>query len=304
VSALSPRQVLEQLAAAIPAAERARLVIVGSLAVGYHYFGRDPDAPVRTKDVDCVIAPRVRAVEEGARVAEMLLERRWRPRMTGPHAEPGTAATPEQDLPAVRLHPPDSEEWFLELLTVPAAEEERGAHWTRLPLSRGHYGLPSFEFLALETHQPLPTDLGLSYAQPALMALAHLLEHPQVGAATMSGLIEGRRIKRGAKDLGRVLAIAALAGPDEVENWPAAWSSALRACFPARGAELAPRAGAGLRELLDREEDLEQAMWTCNTGLLASRPLSLGQIRATGLRVLQDAADPLALLHRRNGPTF
>ncbi len=294
MSALSPRQVLEQLAAAIPAAARTRLVVVGSLAVGYHYFGRDPDAPVRTKDVDCVIAPRVRAVEEGARVAELLLASQWRPRLVGAHAVPGTAATPAEDLPAVRLHPPDSEEWFLELLTVPAAEDERGAHWTRLPLSRGHYGLPSFEFLALETHRPLPTDLGLSYAQPALMALAHLLEHPRVGAATMSGLIEGRRIKRSAKDLGRVLAIAALAGPDEVETWPPAWSAALQECFPKRWRELAPLAGAGLRELLSNDEDLEQAMWTCNQGLLASRPLSLEQIRATGLRVQQDAADPLA----------
>lgn len=294
MSALSPRQVLEQLAAAIPADARARLVVVGSLAVGYHYFGRDADAPVRTKDVDCVIAPRVRAVEEGARVAELLLAGNWRPRLAGPHATPGTADTPAADLPAVRLHPPHSDEWFLELLTVPRTEEERGSHWTRLPLSRGHYGLPSFEFLALETHQPLPTDLGLSYAQPALMALAHLLEHPQVGAATMSGLIEGRRIKRGAKDLGRVLAIAALAGPGAVETWPPLWRAALRECFPTRWRALAQGTGAGLRDLLQREDDLEQAMWTCNQGLLASRPLSLAQLRATGLRVLQDAAEPLA----------
>jgi hypothetical protein len=297
MSALSPRQVLEQLAAAIPAAARARLVVVGSLAVGYHYFGRDPDAPVRTKDVDCVIAPRVRAVEEGARVAELLLANHWRPRLVGLHTTPGTAATPAEDLPAVRLHPPESDEWFLELLTVPAAENERGSHWTRLPLSSGHYGLPSFEFLTLETHRPLPTDLGLATAQPPLMALAHLLEHPQVGAATMSGLIEGRRIKRGAKDLGRVLAIAALAGPDAVDSWPAIWDEALRECFPTRWRDLAPRAGTGLRELLSSDEDLEQAMWTCNQGLLASRPLSLDQMRATGLRVLQDAADALAALH-------
>ena len=296
MSALSPRQVLEQLAAAIPAEARARLVVVGSLAVGYHYFGRDPDAPVRTKDVDCVIAPRVRAVEEGARMAELLLARHWRPRMVGEHTTPGNATTPANELPAVRLHPPDSDEWFLELLTVPGAEEERGSHWTRLPLSRGHYALPSFEFLALETHRPLPTDLGLAYAQPSLMALAHLLEHPQVGAATMSGLIEGRRIKRGAKDLGRVLAIAALAGPDEVESWPPIWGAALQECFPSPWRPLARGIGAGLRELLEREEDLEQAMWTCNQGLLASRPLSLEQMRATGQRVLQDATEPLTEL--------
>ena len=35
-------------------------------------------------------------------------------------------------------------------------------------------------------------------------------------------------------------------------------------------------------------------MWTCNQGLLASRPLSLEQMRATGLRVLQDGTEALA----------
>ena len=293
MSALAPRQVLEQLAAAIPEAARAQLVVVGSLAVGYHFFGRDPDAPVRTKDVDCLIAPRLRAVEEGARLAERLLAAGWRPRAAGAHAEPGTAETPEAELPAVRLHPPGRDDWFLELLTVPAAEEERGRRWTRLPLSRGHYGLPSFEFLTLEAHRPLPTDLGIAYAQPPLMALAHLLEHPRVGPETMSGLIEGRRIKRAAKDLGRALAIAALSGPDEMDRWPPIWDAALRACYPARRPVLAAAAGDGLRALLADEDALLQALWTCNQGLLASRPLRLEELRATGLRMLQDALEPL-----------
>jgi hypothetical protein len=46
---VSPRAVLEQVAHAIPEDCRANIIIIGSLAVGYHFFGNDPSLRVHTK---------------------------------------------------------------------------------------------------------------------------------------------------------------------------------------------------------------------------------------------------------------
>jgi hypothetical protein len=64
-----------------------------------------------------------------------------------------------------------------------------------------------------------------------MMALANLLEHPDIKAERMSGLFAGRAIKRSNKDLGRALAMAYLAELDDYRTWGLAWSSALEACF-------------------------------------------------------------------------
>ena len=85
------------------------------------------------------------------------------------------------DSPAVRLYPPgvdtESEEaWFIELLTVPESAEGVGNKWTRLPLAEGHFGLPTFRFLAIIAFDPLPAgNLGIRYARPEMMALGKLL---------------------------------------------------------------------------------------------------------------------------------
>ena len=60
-------------------------------------------------------------------------------------------------------------------------------------------------------------------AQPKMMALANLLEHPRILPDVMSGLIADRSIKRSNKDLGRSIAIARLSGPDAVAEWHADW---------------------------------------------------------------------------------
>ena len=219
--------------------------------------------------------------------------------LTGAHQEPGNAQTPVDELPAVRLYPPgvdaESEEaWFIELLTVPESAEGVGNKWTRLPLAEGHFGLPTFRFLAITAFDPLPAgNLGIRYARPEMMALANLMEHPEIKSGTMSSLFAGRSIKRSNKDLGRVLAITTLADLDDYRPWANSWLNALQTCFPNEWAQLALRAGAGLRALLSSGNDFEEAYHTCMNGLLASQPLSLEALRAAGNRVLGDAIETL-----------
>ena len=299
MSEVTPSKVLADVSAAVPAACRENIVIIDSLAAGYHFFGDDPSNAVRTKDVDCVLEPFHAAVGAGQSIARQLLDAGWQRRVQGDHQTPGNEETPVDHLPAVRLYPPDAnpdseEAWFIELLTVPESTGGSGKKWTRLPLAEGHFGLPTFRFLSITAFKPLPAGkLGIRYARPEMMALANLLEHPGTKPDRMSSLIAGLAIKRSNKDLGRVIAIAMLADLNDYRPWAKAWLEALQVCFPDEWRELAQGAGDGLRELLASETDLEEAHHTCLNGLLASQPPRLAAIRAAGDRVLGDAIETL-----------
>jgi len=214
---------------------------------------------------------------------------------------PGTADTPDKDLPVARLQPPGSQGWFIELLAVPESPEDLGQRYIRLPTANGHFSLCSFGFLSLADYQPVTTEFGIAIARPEMMALANLLHHPAIGPQTMSGLIGGRRIKRSNKDLGRVLALALLAerkNEDTLLTWARLWADALQVRFPARWQALAIQAGPGVRQLLeqDHEEDFDEALHTCAYGLLASQPPTPALLRVVGERLLADAIEPLEQL--------
>ena len=49
---MSPDDVLAQIASALPPTCRDNVIIVGSLAAGFHFFSGDPERAIRTKDVD------------------------------------------------------------------------------------------------------------------------------------------------------------------------------------------------------------------------------------------------------------
>ncbi len=293
---VSPRAVLKEIVAAIPAECLENIVIVGSLAAGYHFFGTDASLMVRTKDADCLLSPRIEAVPAGVAITEQLIKAQWHLRKDEKWSEPGDENTPTKDLPSVRLHPPGKSDWFLELLTVPESPQDLGKHFVRMKTVSGHFGLCSFGFLAVANYKPLETPLKIYVAQPKMMALANLLEHPEIGPETMSGLIGGREIKRSNKDLGRVLAIARLStreDDDALQKWVPEWHQALQECFPNQWSEFAGRCGAGLRKLLDNVNDLEEARHTCQIGLLASCPTNSEQLRIVGARLLGDAIEPL-----------
>src|SRR5579884_1103183 len=105
---VSLRDVLSEIADAIPSEVHPNIIIIGSLAAGYGLFRRDEVSMVRTKDVDCVLSPHVVAVEKGRAVAERLLRANWKPKGAVEFGRPGTSETPENQLPAVRLYPPRS----------------------------------------------------------------------------------------------------------------------------------------------------------------------------------------------------
>ena len=292
MSNVSPREVLARVASVIPAACRENIVIVGSLAAGYHLLGDKAGAQVQTKDVDCMLVPRVEAVRAGGEVARQLLAAGWRPKHDGRHGQPGDASTPEASLPAVRLHPPQSTDWFLELLAAHEPGDEADKRWTRLQLPSGHFGLPSYRYLDVAVHHAPMTDLGLRCARPEMLALSNLLRNREIRPDTMEALVQGRRIKRSNKDLGRVVSIARLSGPDGAQAWPSAWEQGLRDCLGPSWGAVGQSTGAGLRALLGSEADLDEACLTSNLGLLASDPVTPDQLRRVGERLLADAIEP------------
>ncbi|HOA60958.1 MAG: hypothetical protein KA191_11220 [Verrucomicrobia bacterium] len=248
---VSPAAVLKQIAAAVPEDCRENIIIIGSLAAGYHFFGDNASLMVRTKDADCLLSPRVEAISAGVAVTERLLQQNWQFRPDAKWSTPGNESTPDDQLPAVRLNPPGMPDWFIELLTVPESSTDMKKRWVRLATSVGHFGLCSFGFLSLANYRPIiPTPLGIAIARPELMALANLLEHPEIRPETMSGLIAAREIKRSNKDLGRVLAIARLSiarNEDALLDWPGIWREAMQARFPDTWQTLVGETGAGLR---------------------------------------------------------
>ena len=299
MSQLSPSAVFFQVSEAVPESCRGNIVIIGSLAAGYHFYHGNRAISVRTKDVDCILEPFQEAVSAGRETARQLLDAGWQRRQKGEHVEPGDESTPEDQLPAVRLYPPgvdpeDADAWFIEFLTVPESEDAPEKSWTRMSIEEGHFGIPSFRFLSITAFEPLAIEkLGIRYARPEMMALANLLEHPEIKPERMSGLIAELSIKRSNKDLGRVIAIAVMADLDDYGVWRPLWEKALQHCFPSSWKKLASRVGGGLRELLNSEEDFKEAYHTCINGLLSSKTISQEALHIAGERMLVDLIEPL-----------
>jgi hypothetical protein len=293
---VSPREVIRKVADAMPEECRKYVVVIGSLAAGFQFFGEREDQLVQTKDIDCLLRPRVEAIPAGRKVAERLLDSGWKYHPTEEFPAPGTAETPVGKLPVVRLAPPGEEIWFIELLTVSEDETDFKKRYVPLDTSHGRFSLCSLGGIGLTQWRPILTEYGISVALPEMMAMANLLHHPQIGDELMSGSIAGRSIKRSNKDLGRVLALAYLAErkkEDSILEWAPNWREALCEHFPKTWVTYAAACGGGIRALLASPNDLEQAHHTCQSGLVASLQLTEATLQVTGERLLVDAIEPL-----------
>jgi len=302
VKEIKPMEVIRKVAGALPSECRENIVIIGSLAAAYAYLSDDHNMIVRTKDIDCLLKPFKVAVEKGQRITKQLLDAGWQPGKTGPPHNPGTQDTPVEELPAIRLYPPDvvpgeENSWFVEFLTEPEPSRNKGKKWTRIVINEDHYGLPSFRFLAITAFQPNKIDdLEIYCAQPKMMALANLLEHPQIKPERMNTAFVGRDIKRSNKDLGRVLAIGYLEQENyksDFREWGYEWGVALKHCFRDEWKGLAENAGSGLAALLRSDEDLDEAYHTCQYGLLTSFGITTEILKEVGYRILGDAIGTL-----------
>jgi hypothetical protein len=291
MSQLDPSAIFALIAAQLPKDLHDHLLIIGSLAAAYHYKDKLFVDTVNTKDADVVVQP-AGAIEECRTIAARLVAANWVRRAGCVPAATRDAVDKEQ---VIRLHPPGTDLYFVELLAFPADNQQEAREWIPIELEGGWYALPSFRHLRLLSLEQCTSAEGVRYASPAMMALANLLAHPTIGAKRVTEPIKNRNPLRSAKDLGRVLALARLADREGVEAWPAAWEKAVRAKYPAtEAAALGASAGAGIRALLENREALEDARFCVDDGLLQGYNVTFEQMQAFGEQLIVDALDPFA----------
>lgn len=297
---ISPSLVLDQVAAALPVGVRDYLIVCGSLAAAYWFFASDGNRAIRTKDIDGLCSPYAKAVAAATDITDKLLEAHWRPR-DDPRFPPGKPGDVPEDLPMVRLYPPEGSNWFLELMAAPPPYQP-GSDAKKLQAintAHGTFALCSFDFLALAEWNPQETAAGIRIARPEMMALANMLHHPTIADT----LIAGTTSKRSNKDLGRVLALAHLTierdrrvGTEVLSEWPVSMWAALQEKFGSDARKLALRAGTGVRELMRSVSDLNQAVRIANLGLLASMNIGSEELMATARRLEAEVIEELELL--------
>jgi len=286
---LDPNALFERLSSDIPADLHDNVLVTGSLAAAYEYRAALEGNAVNTKDADLVVHPAGEEVK-CATMTQKLLTLGWR---RTPECYPQTGPTPPDRLRAIRLYPPESEEYFIEFLNVPQADQAEAKSWVPIQVADGWYGLPSFRYLAVVAIAPKSSDFGIRYARPSMMALANLLAHPILGDSRIeSGAMKG--LLRSAKDLGRVIALAYLSGRDETEeNWSGDWIEAIKSCFPDNAIELSRTLGDGLQELINNASALQDAYKTTDIGLLSGRSVSPTSLVANAERLLADVVQPV-----------
>ena len=224
---------LRRVAERVPPALRDYVVVIGSIATAWAFRGVSGTQSVATKDVDLLLQPAIDAVVTAQALGQDLLDAGWQPRYPNGIA-PGSADTPDDQLPALRLSPPgNGDSWFVELLAEAEAGQAPRKHWQRFHTGLGDFGLPSFRYMRVAVHGAEATEFGLRVARPACMALAQLLEHSAPDRTPISNLPGNP--PRFTKDVGRAIALWWLAreqSPIAGEQWLAEWRETLAALFP------------------------------------------------------------------------
>jgi hypothetical protein len=288
MAALDPARIFSRICRDIPKTLRDHIIVMGSLAAAYEYRVELQSRALHTKDADLLIHP-ADGTRSARDIAEALLDLGWE---RTDRCWPTPRARPVDVLRAIRLTPPASTDYFIELLILPAKSQRVEKTWIPVELRDGWYGLPSFRFMDLIAADPKISKPGLVYASPTAMALYNLLSYPKLTARRIaSGEFEG--LRRCAKDLGRVIALASLAGRDATVDWVPQWRKTLEKCLPKDWREPALHAGDGLRELIASDSAMEEARKTTEAGLLRGRNYDIDALRGFGRRLLVDAVEEL-----------
>ena len=270
---LDAGSLLQRVAERVPPALRANVVVIGSIATAWAFRDVSGTHSVATKDIDLLLRPAIDAVGTAETLGQELLSEGWQPQYpNGIH--PGTAETPDDRLPALRLSPPDETDgWFVELLAEPPANQASRKHWRRFQTGLGDFGLPSFRFMRVAVHGAEDTEFGLRVARPARMALAHLLEHANPDRTPISGL--PGTPPRFTKDVGRAISLWWLAReqtPLAGEHWLAEWRETLATLYPDRIDDMKAAARSGLVSIADY---LREAHGIALNGVLAPHGTTL-----------------------------
>jgi hypothetical protein len=286
---LDASRLLRAVAARVPPALRGKVVVIGSIAAAWTFRDVSRTHAVATKDIDLLLRPAFDAVATAESLGQELLDAGWRPRYPNGR-EPGRKETHDDDLPALRLSPPDvAEDWFVELQAVPPPDQTTRKHWRRFHTSEGDFGLPSFRFMPVAVDDPEDTEFGLRVARPSRMALANLLEHADPDRTPIANLPDTP--PRFVKDVGRAVALWWLAREQTVQadtNWTTEWRQTLSALYPDRVPAMKRAADDSLRELADY---LPQAHAIARESLLAPHATTLDAFRRahSSLSRLEDA---------------
>lgn len=247
---LDASDLLRRVAEKVPLALRANVVVIGSIATAWAFRDVSGTYSVATKDIDLLLRPAVDAVATAETLGHELLEEGWEPQFTHGRVS-GSVNTSVDELPALRLSPPGGEDgWFVELLAEPPKGQVARKHWRRFTTQAGEFGLPSFRYMPVAVHGAEETPFGLRVAQPACMALAHLLEHADPDRTPISNL--PGQPPRFTKDVGRAIVLWWLAGQQSVtaaEAWHQAWNETLAALYPGHAVEMMDAARTGLNSV-------------------------------------------------------
>ncbi len=284
-------RLLRRVAERVPTGLRANVVVIGSIATAWAFRDVSGSYSVATKDIDLLVRPAIDAVAAAETLGHLLLGEGWQPQYLN-EMRPGSASTPAEQLPALRLSPPGEDEgWFVELLADPPEQQTARKHWRRFHTTLGDFGLPSFRYLRVAVHGAEDTEFGLRVARPANMALAHLLEHADPDRTPISNLPDNP--PRFTKDIGRAIALWWLAREQTSlasEHWHIAWRETLATQHPCDEAVMQAAARAGLASV---DDWLPAAHAIALNGVLAPHATTLAAFRRAhaSLRELIDQLD-------------
>lgn len=277
---LEPRKILADLAGHLEESLRENLVVVGSLAAAHHAGRRLRRRGVATKDADLLVHPAGDEKFAGV-LMDKLLGKGWvRSTMKFKECHPLPISTPPEKCRAIRLHPPGSTGFYLEVLGVPELDQTELVVWKPVDANDGRYALPAFRFMGVAIEGATLAAHGFRCALPSSMALANLLSHPALGTQRMTDDFGNKVELRSAKDLGRALAMWRLEPDDRARaGWMAAWIEGIQRRFPATWRDLAPTAGKGLRELMGNPPALREAYALAGRGLLNGYDFNTDQMK-------------------------